>query len=51
MLGWINQMLQAMGVEKFGADAWKAIVDKAGVGATVEGMVSTCPYADSLTYK
>lgn len=48
MLGWINTMLKCFILETFGEDAWRQVRAKAGVG---DSYVSTCPYADSATYK
>ena len=42
-------MLKAFVVENYGEAAWKQVVDKAGVGD--DNWVSTCPYADSYTYR
>lgn len=49
MLGWINSMLKAFVIDNYGEDTWRLVLAKSGVAD--DNWVSTCPYADSATYK
>jgi guanylate cyclase soluble subunit beta len=48
MIGWINLSIEEFITESFGADKWKEVLEKSKVDSN---WVSSCPYADKVTYE
>lgn len=50
MYGWINASIEALVLEKFGADIWNQIKIEANVQTPTEGWIRHSYYDDALTY-
>ena len=49
MYGIVNRAIEELIVEKFGAEKWEEVKDKAGFKS--EGFMTLKPYADELTFQ